>query len=151
MNKTFRNVFISLFVILWLCLFHYESIRAFYLNPLFKRDLPHMQFLFPPAGWIMFYKVEDGSGDVQVFGLRNGKPPQFIDPHQIFETRQIGYDNIHRGAMGALASMRVKPQACRFLHRKFPYFQQFLVTYVEYPSPTKEPMEQNRYIIYQCE
>ncbi len=151
MNKTFRNTLISLFVILWLCVFHYESIRAFYLNPLFKRDLPHMKFLFPPAGWIMFYNVGDQSGNVEVFGLKQGKPPQLIDPHQIFQTRQIGYDNIHRGAMGAFTSERAAPQACRFLHRKFPYFEKFLVTYINYPSVSKNPMEQVRYVVYQCD
>jgi hypothetical protein len=151
MNKIFRNSLISGFVVVWLFLFNYESLRALYLNPVFKRDLPQMKFLFPPAGWIMFYRVGDYSGEIEIFGVREGKPPQFIDPHQIFETRQIGYDNIHRGAMSAFSSEAVKPQACRFLRRKFPYFQRFLVTYVEYPAPSRNPMEQNRYVVYQCE
>ena len=151
MNKTVRNSFISVFVVLWLCAFNYESLRAFYLNPLFHRQLPKIKFLFPPAGWIMFFNVGNGAGDTEVFGLNNGQPPQFIDPHQIFETRDIGYDNIHRGIMGTLMEPQLRPQACRYLHRKFPYFQKFLVTYVEYPSLATDPMKQNRYVIYQCE
>jgi hypothetical protein len=151
MNKSVRNVLISVFVVVWIFVFHYESLRAFYLNPLFKRDLPHMKFLFPPAGWIMFYRVGDYSGEVEVFGVRQGKPPQLIDAHDIFQTRQIGYDNIHRGAMSAFGNERAMPQACRFLKRKFPYFQNFLITYVEHPAPSKNSMEQNRYVLYQCE
>jgi hypothetical protein len=149
--KSIRNVFISLFVVVWIIVFHYESLRAFYLEPMFKRSLPQIKFLFPPAGWIMFYKVEDGGGNVEVYGVKGNNPPQLIDSHQIFATRQIGYDNIHRGAMFAFVSENNRRQACRFLHRKFPYFQQFLVTYVEYPAPSKNPMEQNRYVAYQCE
>jgi len=151
MNKSLRNILISIFVLTWLFLFNYESVRAFYLNPLFKRDLPKTKFLFPPAGWIMFFNVGDGFGTVEVYGLREGRAPQLIDPHAIFQTRQIGYDNIHRGALFAFSSMRAKPQTCAFLHRKFPYFQQFAVMYVQYPSIVKNPMEQERFVIYQCE
>ncbi|MDO8580528.1 MAG: hypothetical protein Q7S13_03515, partial [Candidatus Omnitrophota bacterium] len=52
--KSVRNIFISLFVIVWLGIFHYESTRAFFLEPLFHRPLYKFKFLFPPAGWIMF-------------------------------------------------------------------------------------------------
>lgn len=151
MKKTIRNILISVFVIVWLCAFHYESLRAFYLNPLAHRNFPKIKFLFPPAGWIMFYNVGDGAGNTEVFGLKNGQTPQFIDPHQIFETRDIGYDNIHRGIMGSLLEPALRPQACRYLHRKFSYFEKFLVTYVEYPSLTGTPLKQNRFVVYQCE
>jgi len=99
----------------------------------------------------MFYNVGDQFGVTEVFGLNAGQPPQFIDPHQILETRDIGYDNIHRGVMGTILSPQMQPQACRYLHRKFPYFEKFLVTYVQYPSLTKEPMRQERHLVYQCE
>ncbi len=99
----------------------------------------------------MFFNVDDHAANVEIFGIKEGKPAQLIDPHQIFQTRQIAYDNIHRGVMFSFMAEHARPQACRFLLRKFPYFQKFLVTYVEYPSPSKSPMEQNRYVIYQCE
>lgn len=151
MKKTIRNITISAFVILWLCTFHYESLRAFYLNPLAGRPLPKIKFLFPPAGWIMFFNVGDSFGNVEVFGLKANQPPQFIDPHQILRTRDIGYDNIHRGVLGTILSPEIQPQACRYLHRKFPYFEKFWVTYVGYPSLTQEPLRQERRLVYQCE
>ncbi len=142
---------ISVFVIVWLLAFHYESLRGFYLNPLFHRELPKIKLLFPPAGWIMFFKVDDSAADVEVFGLNADHQPQLIDPHDILETRPIGYDNIHRGAMFVFASPENRQQACAFLRRKLSYFQGFLVTYVQYPQMSKEPFRQQRYILYQCE
>ena len=151
MNKVFlRNVGISIFVVLWLCVFHYESLRAFYLNSLFKRELPKVKFLFPPAGWIMFYNVDERFSAVEVYGVKDGQP-QLIDPHRILQMRPIGYDNIHRGAMFAFISMRAQSQACAYLQRKFGYFEKFFVAYVEYPSVTTHPLKEMRQIVYQCE
>jgi hypothetical protein len=146
-----RNVIISIFVIVWLFVFHYESLRTIYLNPLFKRELPKIKFLFPPAGWIMFFRVDDSASDVQVYGINADNTSQWIDPHDILQTRPIGYDNIHRGALGAFALPDNQRQACAFLHRQIPYFKGFLVTYVQYPSILKEPFKQQRYVLYQCE
>ena len=147
---TLRNTVISAFVILWLGAFHYESLRAFYLNPLAGRPLPKIKFLFPPAGWIMFYNVGNGAGDVEVYGIKNGRP-QFIDPHRILPTETIGYDNIHRGVVTSFVSPQMQPQVCGYLRRKFPYFEKFLVAYVSYPSLTKEPFREERQVVYQCE
>ena len=105
-NKRVRNAFITCFVILWILIFHYESLRYFYLQPLLQRPLPQTKFLFPPAGWIMFYNVGDTSGNVEVYGVKDGQS-QLIDPHDIFRTRTFGFDNIHRGILGAAAGSNV--------------------------------------------
>jgi hypothetical protein len=144
-----RNKVITVFVIIWLVLFNYESIRFFYLNPIFKRDLPKTKFLFPPAGWIMFYNVEEGYGYAEVYGVKNGQT-QLIDPHQILRTRAIGYDNVHRNALVSVLSRDVGQKFCGFLFRRFPYFENFLVTYVHYPSVVKEPFQKLQTVAYEC-
>lgn len=149
MNVQLRNKLISIFVILWLAVFYYESTCYYYLQPLFKRELPRMKFLFPPAGWIMFYNIGDNFGNVEVYGVKNGNP-QPIDPHQILQTRAIGYDNINRNALLSVLSPSMSDTFCPFLKRKFPYFQRFLVTYVEYPHLTKQPFERMQTVVYAC-
>ena len=144
-----RNSIITVFVILWTLLFHYESIRYFYLNPLTKRDLPKTKFLFPPAGWIMFFNVDDGYGLVEVYGVKDNKP-YFIDPHEILRTRTIGFDNIHRNILGEVASVDQSRPFCRFLRYRFPNFDKFLVTVIYYPSLTKERFKKFQEVRYQC-
>ena len=64
-----RNVIISCFVSVWILLFHYQTFRVKYLNPwtqtTFGITLPKIPLLFPPAGWIMFYRIgrSDGSAN----------------------------------------------------------------------------------------
>jgi hypothetical protein len=149
MNVPMRNKLISLFVILWLAIFYYESTCFYYLRPMFKRELPSMKFLFPPAGWIMFYNITDNFGYAQVIGVKNGAP-QLIDPHQILQTRAIGYDNINRNALITVLTPGVSQSFCHFLKRKFPYFEKFLVTYVEYPHLAEQPFERNQTVVYEC-
>ena len=144
-----RNTFISIFVVLWLLVFNYESTRHFYLEPLFKRPLPKMKFLFPPAGWIMFFNVDNSYGYTEVYGVKDGRN-QLIDPYQILQTRAIGYDNIHRNALVSVLSQDVAKPFCEFLHRKFPYFDSFLVTYANYPSVTERPFEKQQVLAYEC-
>ena len=144
-----RNVIISSFVIVWLAVFHYESTRHFYLNPLFKRELPKVKFLFPPSGWIMFFNVGEGYSHAEVYGVKDGRM-QIIDPHQILQTRAIGYDNIHRNALVAVLSRELAQPFCVYLHRKFTYFDRFLVTYVSYPSVIKNPFEKTQALLYEC-
>ncbi len=144
-----RNTFISIFVVIWLVLFHYESTRHFYLEPLLKRNLPKTKFLFPPAGWIMFFNVNDSFGYTQVYGVKNGNT-QPIDPHQILQTRAIGYDNINRNALITVLGRDMAQPFCQFLKRKFTYFDGFLVTYVQYPHVSKQPFEQTQTIVYEC-
>jgi hypothetical protein len=145
----FRNAIITIFCILWIAVFHYESIRYFYLNPFFKKDLPKVKLLFPPAGWIMFFDVDDVFGATEVYGVKD-KIPQLIDPHDIFRTRTIGFDNIHRGIMGSAASKGMEQQFCGFLQRRFPYYDDFMIVQRYYPSITKEPYKQYEQVLYRC-
>ncbi len=149
MNLQLRNKFISIFVIFWLALFYYESTCVYYLQPFFKGELSRIKFLFPPAGWIMFYDIEDNFGYTEVYGVKDGNP-QLIDPHQILQTRAIGYDNINRNALITVLEPGMSNTFCPYLKRKFPYFEKFLVTYVQYPHLTETPMERTQTVAYTC-
>ncbi len=144
-----RHLAISLFVIIWLLLFHYESTRHFYLQPFFKRPLPKTKLLFPPAGWIMFYNVGEDSGYTEVYGV-NADGMQLIDPHDILRTRTIGFDNVHRNVLSVVLDPYFQDDFCRFLDRKFPDFDNFLVTGVYYPSVVKSPYKKIQRVMYQC-
>lgn len=145
-----RNVYITLFVILWSLLFHYESLRHLYLEPRFNRPLPKFKFLFPPAGWIMFYNVDDQYSTVEVYGLKS-EQWQPIDPHDIFRTRTIGFDNIHRNILSVAAIPQVHQPFCRFLRYRFPQFENFSIILVYYPSLTAQPRERLTQVQYQCQ
>ena len=149
MSSKVRNIFISVFVIIWIAIFHYESTRALFLQPYFKRPLPKLMLLFPPAGWIMFYNVDDSSGYVEIYGIYRGQL-QRIDPHDVIKTRTIAYDNIHRNILSEVANAEMKPIFCKFLQRKFSDFDNFLVTVVYYPSVSKTPHRAIQKVIYQC-
>jgi hypothetical protein len=149
MNKSLRNTFITIFVIVWTILFHYESTRHFYLEPLFHRPLAQMKFLFPPAGWIMFYNVDDNYGFVEVYGVKD-KGLFLIDPHEIFRTRTIGFDNIHRNVLSTVADPVTSKQFCAFLKRRFPEYRNFVIASSYYPSLTKNPGTFSQQIQYQC-
>ena len=147
--KFFKNILISAFTIIWILLFHYESVRYFYLNQFYGRNLPQMKFLFPPAGWIMFYSVGASSGHAEVYGVKDGQA-QLIDPHEILRTRAIGYDNINRNVLSEVFSPPLQKPFCDFLKRRFPDFDNFLVTAVQYPSVTKTPHKRLQQVVYQC-
>ena len=149
MNIPLRNKLISIFVIIWLIIFYYESTCVYYLQPLVNHELPKMKFLFPPAGWIMFYNIGDNFSYAEVYGVKNGVP-QLIDPHQILQTRAIGYDNINRNALLTVLSPGMQDSFCRYLKRKLPYFESFQVTYIEYPHLTEEPLERTQTLAYLC-
>ena len=116
-----RNAAITWFVIAWTLIFQYETLRANYLSPLFRRDLPKLALLFPPAGWIMFFNVDKSYGMAEVYGMRAGQP-FLIDPHQIFQTKAIGYDNIHRNMLVSVLSPSFvgSPEQCTALSRSRP-------------------------------
>lgn len=145
-----RNSIITIFVILWTIIFHYESTRHFYLEPLLGKQLPKLKFLFPPAGWIMFFNVDAPHGHTEVYGVKN-EIPQWIDPHDIFRTRTIMFDNIHRGILGSAAQPSSAKGFCRFLKYRFPYFDKFFVTVVYYPDPSQNRFERYQRVVYQCE
>ncbi len=149
-SRRLRNVMITIFVIVWNLVFQYESLRAFYLDPWFGHPLPKVKFLFPPAGWIMFYSVDDQFGYAEVYGVK-GPMTELIDPHEILETRFIGFDNIQRNVLSSVLSTQMQKPFCRFLKRKFPEFDNFLITAVQVPSITREPRVRYRHVFYDCE
>ena len=97
----------------------------------------------------MFYSVSDSEGFVEVYGVDHGEI-RLIDPHDIIQTRTILYDNIHRNVLSEVADPEAKPAFCKFLHRKFPDFDNFVVTVVYYPSLSKTPHRRFQKAVYQC-
>lgn len=148
MNK-WRKIFITVFVILWCLAFHYESVRYFYLVPLFNRSLPKIKFLFPPAGWIMFYRIDAAYGHIRIFGFKDRQHYE-IDPHEVFRVRTIGYDNIHRGIIGGAASERHRYAFCKQLTRRFKDFENFRIVYDYYPDFVTEPYKRYQQVLYNC-
>ena len=144
-----RNVWISLFVIVWIAVFHYETLRLNYLSPLVGRELPKLKFLYPPAGCIMFFNVDRSYGFAEVYGIQDGRST-LIDPHDIFATRFVGYDNIHRNVLISVLSAHDAPRFCRYLRRKFPQYDAFTVVYAAYPDLVDRPNEIQRQVAYQC-
>ena len=126
-----RNISISIFVILWLLIFHYESTRYFYLSAFTQKDLPKFKFLFPPAGWIMFFNVDETYSYVEVYGKADGSV-HLIDPHDIFRTRTFGFDNIHRNILSTIGSRGNAAAFRHYLAWRFPYYDDFTVTAVYY-------------------
>ncbi len=149
MPKAARNLLISIFTAAFIFIFHYESLRAFYLNPFFHRELPKTKFLFPPAGWIMFFNVDASYGSVEVYGIKHGAQEQ-IDPHKILETKAVLYDNIHRNIMVTVESSNPK-NFCALLERKFPDYENFAVVATYYPSVIEKPSKKLYRLLYTCE
>jgi len=151
--KRIRNAAISLFVVIWLFIFHFESTRYFYYKePIAKKIeevVPKFKFLFPPIGWIMFYNIDDSFGHVIVYG-KKGDETQPLDPHEIFRTRTIGYDNIHRGILGTASYKQNVHRFCRFLYHRFEYFDTFIVSMAHYPQRSVEPYKRIQNVLYTC-
>lgn len=145
-----RSIPITWFVLCWTLAFHYESLRANYLNPFFKRELPKLALLFPPAGWIMFYHIDRSYGFAEVYGLHD-HTPTLIDPHRIFETKAVGYDNIRRNVLVGVLYRDRAPAFCAFLHRKFPAYDDFLIVHADYPDVAAAPPVVRRQPAYRCQ
>ena len=145
-----RSILITTFVIAWTLVFGYETLRAHYLSPLLKHPLPKLPLLFPPAGWIMFFNVDRGYGFAEVYGVNHGVAAR-IEPHRIFSTRAVGYDNIHRNVLvGVLDGGRAK-DFCPYVRRKFPGYETFIVVYGNYPDVVATPDQVVRRVAYQCQ
>ena len=144
-----RNTVITWFVIAWLVLFNYESLRAGYLSPLAGHPLPKTPLLFPPAGWIMFFNVDRSYGFAEVYAVR-GNRRTLIDPHAILETKAVGYDNIRRNVLVGALTPPAAPDFCRFLRRKFPDAGSFAVVYAQYPDVVNAPERVDRFVAYRC-
>ncbi len=148
-----RDGIITVFVIAWLILFYYESMRYNYLSPLAGRELPKFKFLFPPAGWIMFFQVDESEGRAEVYGIResiHGRKVELIDPHRIFENHWIGYDNIRRNVLISVLHPSRADSFCHYLKRKFPQYERFAVTEAIYPSSIKYPEKKILQLAYAC-
>ena len=145
-----RSILISWFVAFWLILFNYESLRANYLSPIAGRQLPKTHLLFPPAGWIMFFNIDRTYGAAEVYGLR-GTSSVKLDPHDIFETRGVGYDNIRRNMLVGVLYRDRAPDFCRYLRRKFPDYDGFAVVYAQYPDFVSSPERILRQVAYRCQ
>ena len=144
-----RDRFITFFVILWCLAFHYESVRYFYLQPLLKRPLPKIKFLFPPAGWIMFYHVDSGYAHNRIFGVKNSQSYE-IDPHEVFRVRTIGFDNVHRGVVSGAASQRYRYAFCKQLYTRFKGNDNFIIVQDYYPDFVNEPYKRYQQVLYDC-
>ena len=145
-----RSIPITWFVLCWTLIFQYETLRAHYLSPLFKRPLPKLALLFPPAGWIMFFDVDKSYGFAEVHGMRQGQPFA-IDPHQVFSTGALGYDNIRRNVLVGVLEPHRAPAFCRYLHRKFPQYESFAVLYGAYPDLIRTPDRVVYEVAYRCQ
>ena len=144
-----RNTLITIFVAGWLLLFQYETLRASYLSPLAGHRLPKCPLLFPPAGWIMFFNVDQSFGFAEVYGVR-ARVPTLLDPHAVFATKAVGYDNIHRNVLISVLSRDRVRDFCRYLRRKFPDDDAFAVVYAEYPNLVTTPDRILRQVAYGC-
>ena len=144
---------ITLLVLCWTLVFQYETLRASYLGPWLKRELPKLPLLFPPAGWIMFYRVDRSYGYAEVYGVRDPggrEEPVLLDPHDIFETRAVGYDNIHRNVLvGVLSRATVGTTAqCARLRQERPRDYQAAVLDGICREPAEEPAGEPRFCAY---
>ena len=146
-----RSLPISWFVICWTLLFQYETLRANYLSPLFKRELPKTALLFPPAGWIMFFNVDRSYGFAEVYGVLPNSQPVTLDPHEMFRTKAVGYDNIHRNVLVGVLSQSAARPFCRYLHWKFPAYTSFAVLYGQYPDVADHPDLVQYRVAYRCQ
>jgi hypothetical protein len=140
---------IKAFVAGWLLVFNYETLRGGYLEPWLGMALPKVKFLFPPAGWIMFYRVDDADGRAEVWGLRGGRE-ELINPHHIFSTRWLGYDNIRRNVLVTALEPAYASSFCRYLRRKFPQYEGFAVNEAITPSVSRARDHVVRRTAYRC-
>ncbi len=144
-----RNKLISCFVITWLLLFHYESLRTNYLCSLAGCELPKCKFLFPPAGWIIFFDIGETEVRAEVYGV-NGSKLELIDPHKIFDNHWLGYDNIRRNVLISVLDPSNAESFGRYMKRKFPKYENFAVAEVIYPSNIQYPGQKIVKLAYRC-
>jgi len=97
----------------------------------------------------MFYTIDNSYGHIRIVGVKVGQNI-YIDPHEIFRVRTIGYDNIHRGIIGVAADQRKAPAFCHQLRKRFDDVEYFKIYYQYVPDFTENPYEQYERLIYTC-
>ena len=155
-DSRLRDQFISIFVVIWLLVFMYNTARHFLLRPLWTKffpqsaiEFPINKFLFPPAGPIMFYNVDDSFGSFRVSGIKDGQLYE-LNPHQVVLNRTLFYDNIHRGVLGVVAARESIPDFCRMMVRRFPEFDDIAVGIRQYPSLIRSRTLYKEGWLYRC-
>ena len=98
----------------------------------------------------MFYNVDDRAGFAEVYGIKNGSP-MLIDPHDIIKTRFIGFDMVKRNVLSTVLAQEARQPFCNSLKSRFPEFEDFVVTVVQYPSLNKSRYERQHIPVYQCQ
>jgi hypothetical protein len=98
----------------------------------------------------MFFHVDERYGLCEVYRGTPGGPIR-IDPHAIFETKAVGYDNIHRNMLVSVLDRRLGPAFCAYLRRKFPGNKGFAVVHAQYPDVIRRPDRLLRGLAYRCE
>ena len=73
-----------------------------------------------------------------------------LDPHEIFRTRFVLYDNIRRNVLVSVLSPSRAQDFCQFLARKCPSYDRFAVVYAQYPDVVNQPTDIQRQIAYRC-
>ena len=149
-----RNTAISVFVVAWTLFFQYQTLRLSYLSPwarrIFQTELPHIPLLFPPAGWIMFYHLDRSYGFAEVYRIEADQRLVLVDPHDIFRTKAVGYDNIRRNVLISVLSRDTAQPFCRYLLWKFLSAPGFAIVYGEYPDVAGQPDFVKRQVAYRC-
>ncbi len=81
----------------------------------------------------MFYSVGEQDVHAEVYAL-DGARQTMLDPHEIFATRWVGYDNIHRNILVTVLEASLALPFCGYLKRKFPGHDDFVVAQAHMPS-----------------
>lgn len=149
--KRGRRIWLSFLIVLWMGVFHYETLRYNYLSKWLQiEELPKLPLLFPPAGWIMFFKVTPQFGTVEIYQAK-GNSAITVDPHDVFETQAVGYDNIRRNIMSGVLYRERAEKFCDYLKEKFPESTTFVVSYKGYPDLIEAPDKFVRKPQYRCQ
>lgn len=97
----------------------------------------------------MFYHIGTSAGFAEIHA-RDEHQTTVLDPHDILETKAIGYDNIHRNVLVGVLYKERASAFCRFLTYKFPQYQAFAVVYASYPNIITQPDRLERSLVYKC-
>jgi hypothetical protein len=97
----------------------------------------------------MFYQVDETYSYIRIFGFKNGQNYE-IDPHEVFRVRTIGFDNIHRGVIGAAASESNRYAFCKQLFTRFKDFESLSILNEYYPNFVTDPYKRYQQMLFNC-